>query len=85
MSTIHLPYLQLLQSETPAGADTAVILDGGASDNWPQLVDWAGGNSSSLGNPGTPSAELAAGLIEVSADTSLPLLSEVVVWDLLWS
>ena len=79
------PYLQLLQSETPTGTDTAVILDGWASDNWPQLVDWAGSNGSSLGDPGISPTELTAGLVEVSADAGLPLLSEVVVGDLLWS
>lgn len=78
-----LSSLQLLQGETPTGTDTAVVLDGWASDDWPQLVDWAGGNGSSLGDSGIPPAEFTARLVEVSADASLPLLSEVVVWDLL--
>jgi len=78
-----LSSLQLLQGETPPGTDTAVVLDGWASDNWPQLVDWAGGNGGSLGDPGISPAELTAWLVKVCADASLPLLSEVVVWDLL--
>lgn len=82
-SSGNLSSLQLLQAETPAGTDTAVVLDGWASDNWPQFVDWAGSDSSSLGDPGISPAELTAGLVEVSADASLPLLSEVVVGNLL--
>lgn len=75
--------LQLLQGETPASSNTTVVLDGGASDNWSQLVNWAGSQSSCLSNPGISPTELAAWLVEVSADASLPLLSEVVVGDLL--
>jgi len=83
MGISYPSYPQLLQGEAPACTDTAVVLDCWASNNWSQLVGWTRSNGSSLGNPGVPPAELTARLVKVSADTSLPLLSEVVVGDLL--
>lgn len=44
-----LSYLQLNQGETTTSTDFAVILDGRASDDRPQLVDGTGSDGSSLG------------------------------------
>ena len=46
---IDSSYLQLSESEATAGAHTAVVLDGRASDNGLELVDGAGGDGGSLG------------------------------------
>lgn len=78
-----LSSLQLLQGETTTSTNAAVVLLGRASDNGAELVDGAGSDSGSLGDPGVPPAELAARLVEVRADALLPVLPEVVVGDLL--
>ena len=44
-----LSYLQLNQGETTTSTNFAVILDGRASDDRPQLVDGTGSDGSSLG------------------------------------
>ena len=50
--------LQLSKRETTAGADTAVVLDGRAADDGPELVDGPGGYLRGLGN-----ASIASGLL----------------------
>jgi hypothetical protein len=77
--------LQLLKGETTTGADAAVVLDGGASNNRAKEVDGTGSNSSRLGDAGLTTAELATGLVEVGPHAALPLLAEVGAGELLYS
>jgi len=70
-------FLQLLKREATASPNAAVILDSGTSHNWAQLVNWTGSNSSGFLETGLTTAELAAGLVEVNADATLPVLVEV--------
>lgn len=58
----RLIYLQLSQSETTAGTDTAVVLDGRAVHNGTQLVHRTGSNGSSLGETVFTTTVLPAGL-----------------------
>lgn len=61
--TRNIPnYLELSQGETTTGADAAVVLDGRASHNGPQLVHGSGGEGSSLGGTGTSAADLLGSL-----------------------
>lgn len=55
-------YLQLSQGETTAGTDTAVVLDGRASDNGSEPVDGTGSDGGSLGLAGIPARDLLARL-----------------------
>lgn len=58
-------YLKLLEGETTSGTDTAVVLDRWAADNWSQLIHWARGNSSGLGETCIAASELATWLLWV--------------------
>lgn len=55
--------LQLNERETTAGTDTAVVLDGRAADDGPELVDRPGGYLRSLGNTSIASGGLLARLL----------------------
>ena len=55
-------YLELSQAESSSGADLAVVLDGWAADDWPQLVDWARSDLSSLCLTSITARLLLAGL-----------------------
>lgn len=55
-------YLQLGESETTAGTDTAVVLDGRAPHNGTQLVDRTRSNGGGLGDTGLTTTVLPAGL-----------------------
>lgn len=55
-------YLQFQQGESSAGADTAVILDGGTSDDGAEFVDGAGGDGGGFGEAGLSASLFAAGL-----------------------
>lgn len=79
----ELSYLQLNQGETSTGSRTTVVLDGRASDDGSQLVDGSGSDSGGLGQTSSSSSRLAAGLVEVDANSTLPVLVEVVVGQLL--
>lgn len=70
-------YLELSQGETPTGADTAVVLDRGASDDRSQLVDRPGSEGGSLGLADLTAVNLLGGLVEVASDPTLPILAEV--------
>lgn len=37
-----------MEGETTASSDAAVVLNGGTSDNWAELVDWARSKGGSL-------------------------------------
>lgn len=67
-------YLQLSQGETTAGTDTAVVLDGRASHNGPELVDGAGSDGSSLGLASIPAGDLLAGLYLVRLVSSSSII-----------
>ena len=56
------PYLQLSQGESTSSSYTAVVLDSWASDDWSQLVDWAGCDSCRLRKTGITASELTAWL-----------------------
>lgn len=51
-------YLQLSQSETTSSTNTAVVLDGRASDDGSQLVDGSGSDGSSLSTTQRATADL---------------------------
>jgi len=55
-------HLQLSQREAAAGAHAAVVFDGGAAHDRPQLVDGTGRDLRDFRYPGLSAAELAAGL-----------------------
>ena len=57
-----LSYLQLNQGETTTSTNFAVILDGRASDDRPQLVDGTGSDGSSLGLSDGTTTDLLRGL-----------------------
>jgi hypothetical protein len=61
-------YLELSEGETTTGTDTAVVLDGRASDNGTQLVNRTGSNSSRLGDAGLTTTVLPAGLLFMLVD-----------------
>lgn len=60
---LQFNYLQLLKREATAGPNAAVILDGGTSHNWAELIDWTRSNSGGFLETGLTAAELATGLI----------------------
>lgn len=77
------PYLQLQQCKAPSSANTAVVFDRGATDNRSEFVDWSRSDGGSFRETGGATAGLAAWLVEVHADTALPVLVEMVVRNLL--
>jgi hypothetical protein len=74
-------YLQLPQIETPTSSCSPVILDRRASHHRSKFVDGSRGNSGGFGETVGATARLAAGLLEVHLDSSLPVLVEVPVGD----
>ena len=56
-------YLQLLEGETTSSTNAAVVLDGWATDDWSQLVNWARGDSCGLGETSIAASELATWLL----------------------
>lgn len=64
-------YLQLNERETTTGAHAAVVLDGRASDNRAELVDWARSQLGGLVLAGIASAGLTTGLFEESGVRTL--------------
>jgi len=69
--------LDLLQGEATAKTLLLVVLDGGASDNWPQSGGGPGRDSGSLGLPGLGSSDLPGRLVKPRLDAVLPILLEV--------
>lgn len=70
-----IPYLQLSKGEATASTHAAVVLDGRAADDGPQLVDGAGSDLSSLGLASIATALLLAGLwFRVSGHVCLVLI-----------
>jgi len=78
-----LGFLELCERETTASTNTAVVLDGWATDDGPQKVDRSWCDLSSLCETGISAAELASWLVEVSPNITLPILAEMVVRELL--
>jgi len=76
-------FFQFGESEATSGSDAAVVLDSWASDDWVKLVYRSRGNGRSLCDTGIAASEFATWLVEVDSDAALPILSEMVVWDLL--
>lgn len=54
--------LQLLEGETTASSDAAVVLNGGTSYNWAELVDWARSKGGSLRETSLTTSVFPAGL-----------------------
>lgn len=71
----------MMSTGTSAVSSSMVISDGGAVDNWSQLVERSGSNSSSLSSSGLKSSMLSGSLVEPSSDVFLPVLSKVDVGD----
>ena len=71
--------LKLLQGETSTSTDLAVVLDSGSTDNGSEQLKRARSNESGLLGSGSASAHLLTSLVEVSAHTLLPVLSEMVL------
>ena len=63
--------LQLSQAEATAGADTAVVLQGGAANDRAELVDGAGSDGSGLSNASIAASLLAAGLKRIEGQDSV--------------
>lgn len=57
-------HLQLSERETTSSANTAVVLDGWASDNGSELVDWARSDLDGLLDAGRATGRFATGLID---------------------
>jgi hypothetical protein len=77
---VDLGLLELVEGEATAGAQLAVILSSGASDDRAQRAsNGARGYSSSLGLAGFAAANFAGGLIEPSSHSALPVLVEMLV------
>jgi hypothetical protein len=74
-------YLQLPQTETPSSSGSPVILDRRASHHRSEFVDGSRGDGCGFGETVGATAGLAAGLLEVYFDSSLPVLVEVPVGD----
>lgn len=55
-------YLEFLEGEATASSNAAVVLDGRASHDGPQLVNRARSDSSGLGKTGLTTTVLPAGL-----------------------
>jgi len=75
-------YLQLKQRETPSSSCPSVVLDGGTLDNRLECIDRSWGNLCGFGETSGPSSVLSAWLVEVHSDSSLPVLVEMIVRDL---
>lgn len=58
-------YLKLGQGEATAKTETAVVLDGRAPHDRPQLVNGAGGDGGSLCAAGISAAGLLSGLFSI--------------------
>lgn len=58
-------YLQLLNGETTSSTNATVVLDGWATDDWSQLVNWARGDSCGLGKTSIAASELATWLFRL--------------------
>lgn len=56
--------LQLSESETTSGSDTAVVLDGRASHNRSELVGGTGRDLCGFGDTGVTAADFLAGLFD---------------------
>jgi hypothetical protein len=52
-----------------------------ASDGWSESLNWSWGLSISLSSSGDDSSVFSLGLIEPYSNVSLPMFSEVIVWD----
>jgi hypothetical protein len=77
---VDLGLLELVKSEAAAGAQLAVILSSGASNDRAQRAgNGARGYSSSLGLAGFATANFAGGLIKPSSYSALPVLVEMLV------
>lgn len=70
--------LELSESEATALAEFSVVADGLATDGGSQESEWANTERGGLSLAGIATAELAAGLIEPSANSALPVLAEMV-------
>jgi len=73
--------LKFLLSETTSISDLADVLAGGAVHNGSELLERARESSSGLSGTNLSSALLVCGLVEVSFDSSLPVLAKVNVWN----
>jgi hypothetical protein len=77
---VDLGLLELVKSEAAAGAQLAVILSSGASDDGAQRAgNRARGYSGSLGLACFATADFASGLIKPSSHSALPVLVEMLV------
>jgi hypothetical protein len=65
LSESQSSYLQFGEGETTSSSNTAVILDGRASDDRSQLVNWSWRDGCSLCDTGVTTSQLAAGLQNV--------------------
>ena len=73
--------LEFLLSETTSISDLAKILAGGAVHHGSELLEGTRESSSGLGSAHLSSSLLVGRLVEVSSDSSLPMLAEVNVGD----
>lgn len=70
-----------MEGETTASSDAAVVLNGGTSDNWAELVDWTRSKGSSLRETSLTTSVFPAGL---NRDVSWPGSSRSITRNSLW-
>lgn len=75
-------YLQFKKCETSSSSCSSVILIRRALNDWPQSVDWSRSNTGGFCESCCSSSVLSGWLVEVDSNSSLPVLVEVVVRDL---
>jgi hypothetical protein len=77
-------YLEFLKSETTTSTKLGVVLDGGATDSWAKkAINGSRSDASSLLDACNSSRLLATGLIEPGLDTALPVLTEMLIGQLI--
>lgn len=80
---MKIPYLQLSKGETPSGTDTTVILDGRTSDDGSETVGRTRSDGGGLGQTSSAASRFATWLVKVHTHSTLPVLVEMVVGELL--
>jgi hypothetical protein len=84
ITTERCPYLELLKGEATTSSELGVVLDGRATDSGAEkAIDGSRSDASSLLDACDSSRLLATGLIEPGLDTALPVLTEMLVGQLI--
>jgi hypothetical protein len=83
-SFLLITNLELLKGEATTSTKLGVVLDGGATDSWAKkAINGSRSDASSLLDACNSSRLLATGLIEPGLDTALPVLTEMLIGQLI--